>query len=166
MLKRQQIVNNMELAVHLNFMAALAVTAILIMPANAHKGATGVVKERMDLMSSLGKTMKSLNAMARGKTDYDHVAVKGAAEQILLQSKQMQSMFPEGSNQMPSVAKPEIWTRPGEFKALANALGTEAEKLGGLDKSGGRDALKQQFRRVGKTCSACHKPFRSKKRAP
>lgn len=150
----------------LRFLTAFAITAILITPANAHKGATGVVKERMDLMSSLGKTMKSLNAMARGKTDYDQAAIKSAAEQILRQSKQMQSLFPEGSNQMPSVAKPEIWTRPGEFKALAVALGTEAVKLGGLDKSGGRDALKQQFRRVGKTCSACHKPFRSKKRAP
>lgn len=31
----------------LNLMTAVAVTAILITPANAHKGATGVVKQRM-----------------------------------------------------------------------------------------------------------------------
>lgn len=72
--------------------------------------------------------MKSLNAMARGKTDYDQAAVKHAAEQIQRQSKEMQSLFPKGSNQMPSVDKPEIWIRPGEFNALADALGTEAEK--------------------------------------
>jgi cytochrome c556 len=149
---------------HVEFLTLFMISATLIKPAGGHDGAMGVVKQRMDLMSSLGKTMKSLNAMARGKTDYDGKAVQRAGEHILRQSEQMKDLFPKGSNQMPSVAKPEIWTKPDEFNAMADALGVEAQKLGVVGKSGGRDALKRQFHRIGKACSACHKSFRAKRR--
>lgn len=132
-------------------------------PANAHMGAAGIVKERMDLMVSLGKTMKALNAMARGKVDYDGRAVTRAADRLLDKSKKMQMLFPEGSIKPPSMAKPEIRTRMDDFKALADALGGEARKLAAIGKNGDAKALARQFRRIGKACSACHKPFRAKK---
>lgn len=65
---------------------------------------------------------------------------------------------------MPSAARPEIWVRPDEFRAMADAMGAEAAKLAVIGKTDGRDALKMQFRRIGKACSACHKSFRTKKR--
>lgn len=141
-----------------------AVSTMSLAPANAHMGASGIVKERMDLMVSLGKTMKALNAMARGKVDYDGRAVTRAAERLLDKSKKMQILFPEGSINPPSMAKPEIRTRMDDFRAFADALGGEAKKLAAIGENGDAKTLAQQFRRVGKTCSACHKPFRTKKR--
>jgi len=118
---------------HVEFLTLFMISATLVRPAVAHDGATDMVKQRMDLMSSLGRTMKSLNAMARGKSDYDGAAVQRAAEQIQRQRKQMRSLFPEGSNQMPSVARPEIWARPGEFNGLADALGAASAARAAYD---------------------------------
>ena len=43
---------------------------------SAHTGATGVVKERMDLMKALGGAMKQLNAMFANEKPYDREQVK------------------------------------------------------------------------------------------
>ena len=146
------------------FIAVTAVSAMSLAQASAHMGATGVVKERMDLMMSLGKTVKSLNSIVRGEIDFDSGNVKRAASHLLVQSKKMQTLFPEGSMQPPSGAKPEIWDNMSEFEALAEALGSEAEKLAEIGANGDREALAQQFTRIGAACSGCHKPFRSKMR--
>ena len=50
----------------------LIVTCVLALPANSHEGqghghATGIVKERMDLMEGIGKRMKSINSHIKEK---------------------------------------------------------------------------------------------------
>lgn len=47
----------------------LTVLTLSVNPAyvSAHSGAKGIVKERMELMKDIGKAMKQLSAMARGK---------------------------------------------------------------------------------------------------
>lgn len=129
----------------------------------AHMGATGVVKERMELMVSMGKAMKSLNAMVRGKTDLDPDSFAGAARRIQKHSAEMIKMFPKGSMQAPTEARPEIWTDWERFQALASSMEAEAGKLAAAGGSGDRKAIALQFRRVGKLCSSCHKDFRRKK---
>ena len=129
----------------------------------AHMGATGVVKQRMELMVSLGKAMKSLNAMIRGKTDLDPDNAESAARLIQKHGAQMTKMFPKGSMQAPTEARPEIWTDWERFQALASSMEAEAGKLAAAGRSGDRKAIALQFRRVGKVCSSCHKDFRRKK---
>ncbi len=126
-------------------------------------GATGVVKERMDLMVSLSKSMKALHSMIQGKVNYDDTMLVDGADQMSEQSRRMKMLFPSGSMQAPSVAKPEIWTDSSKFNALADRLGAETEKLIEIGKNGDRKDLMPQFRRIGAACSACHKLFRSKK---
>lgn len=130
----------------------------------AHMGATGVVKQRMDMMVSMGKAMKSLNAMVRGKTAFDSGAVAAIATQVRDHSAQMARLFPEGSMHKPSEARPEIWSDWEGFKRLASSLGVEANKLAEASATGDRKAVATQFRRMGKVCSSCHKSFRSKKK--
>ena len=141
------------------------IMALTVLPAEAHMGAKGVVKERMDLMVSLGKTMKSLNAMARGKVPYDGRAVARAGQLIRDHSKKMPHLFPKGSMGAPSEARPEIWTNMGEFKKLSADLETEGLKLAEIGENGDVATLRKRFRQVGKVCSACHKSYRAKKRA-
>jgi hypothetical protein len=51
------------------FVAALFLMAAP--PAFAHDGATGIVKERMDAMLTLGSTMKSLLKIVKGRVKFD-----------------------------------------------------------------------------------------------
>lgn len=130
----------------------------------AHMGATGVVKQRMDMMVSMGKAMKSLNAMMRGKTDLDPYSFTRTARQVKDHSARMVKLFPKGSMQAPTESRPEIWSDWERFKSLATSLGVEADKLAKAGTTGDRKAMAAQFRRVGKVCSSCHKDFRAKKK--
>lgn len=99
------------------FLAATATVAL------AHSGATGVVKQRMDAMSELGKTIKELAAMMRGEKVYEAKVVKAGAALIGKHSgDSMTGLFPKGSKHGPSEAREEIWTNWDEFEDLSNRL--------------------------------------------
>ena len=62
----------------------VAVCALVLTPAvlSAHEEATGVVKERMDLMDKQKDAMKVLGDMAKGKTSFDAAKATAAAKEI------------------------------------------------------------------------------------
>lgn len=96
----------------------------------AHSGATGVVKERMDGMMAMGKAVKEITPMMRGKAEYHAEAVRAFAETLGEHSGEgMTRLFPENTNDVVSVAKPRIWTNWEEFEALAERLQTLSEGL-------------------------------------
>jgi cytochrome c556 len=91
--------------------------------AYGHNGATGVVADRMMAMMMLGEQVKALNPMFVGETAVDPAAVKKAAGMIEMHAgRAMTSLFPEGSLDKPSEAKPEIWTQWPQFQRLAERL--------------------------------------------
>lgn len=97
----------------------------------AHAGATGVVKERMDAMKSMGDAIKAIKPMMSGEAEYDAATVRDAAQTIeRLSGKTMTGKFPEGSTGHPSEAKPEIWSDWERFQALAEDLAVAARGLG------------------------------------
>ena len=55
----------------------------------AHEGATGVVKERMDLMETQKDAMKVIGEMAKGKTPFDAAAATKAAGDITSTAKKI-----------------------------------------------------------------------------
>lgn len=94
----------------------------------AHSGATGVVKERMDGMAALGNVVKELTPMMRGQTPFDADQVRDGADLMIIHAgEQMTSLFPEGSDGMPSQALPAVWEDWEEFTALAEQLELRAE---------------------------------------
>ncbi|MCK0137929.1 cytochrome c [Aliiroseovarius sp. F47248L] len=96
----------------------------------AHGGATGIVKERMDAMSAMGKAVKQVAPMMSGETAYDADTVRHAAETIGKHAGDtMTRLFPEGSGGMPSVAKDAIWQDWESFARLAEELHTYSEGL-------------------------------------
>ncbi len=96
----------------------------------AHGGATGIVKERMDGMVAMGKAIKDITPMMRGKTDYDPEAVRAFSEEVRRHSgTAMTRLFPEGSDGGPSEAKVTIWTDWEEFEELAEQLHILSEGL-------------------------------------
>ena len=96
----------------------------------AHSGATGVVKQRMDSMAAIEKAVKAVMPVMRGQASYDPTQVKAFANTVKRHSGEaMTALFPEGSDGMPSEAKPEIWRDWEEFSALADQLHTLSEGL-------------------------------------
>lgn len=127
----------------------------------AHDGATGVVKERMELMKALGGEMKKLAAMFKGDTPYDAAAVAATARRIEDHSGgHLLEMFPEGSAGGPSEAADNIWRHWPEFEARADELGTQASALTAVADAGEAEA-RLAFGRLAGTCKACHQDFKS-----
>lgn len=125
----------------------------------AHEEATGVVKERMDLMDSQKDAMKVIGNMVKGKTRFDAAEAAKASAHVEETAGKIPELFPEGSNEHPSEAKPEIWEKWDEFEGDAEALGVAAADLTtALD--GGDDGWKAKFKGVVDACKTCHKSFR------
>ncbi len=152
----------------MRFFLLFALLAVLLAaPIDAgwtHKGATGVVKQRMDAMSDVGRRMKAVAQMIKGRTDYDAAKVRTDATAIATHADGIAELFPEGSDKSPSEASPEIWRDWPRFVELANALKIEAKGLAdaAAPESSVTD-IAPQFKALGRQCADCHKSFRVKK---
>jgi cytochrome c556 len=144
---------------------AAAASLILLVSATlalAHEGATGVVKERMDLMTRQKDDMKIIGEMAKGKTKFDAAKAAEAARDIEMTAAKIPDLFPEGTDGGKSDAKPEIWRKWDEFTGDADALRTQAEALAAALDAGSPD-WKTDFKAVIDACKTCHKSFRAEK---
>lgn len=149
---------------HSTIARLLGVCTLLIVPSAlvAQEDATGVVKERMDLMETQKDAMKVLGAMAKGQAPFDAAKGAAAALEIETTAAKIPELFPEGTVGEPSEAKPEIWTQWDEFTADAEQLKTAAATLkAALD--GESPEWKAEFKGVIDACKTCHKTFRVKK---
>jgi cytochrome c556 len=84
------------------FAVVLSWTAAL-----AHKGhehATGVVRERMELMTDMGERLLAISKRLRANKELDRIAADARA--IKDASGKLTSQFPPGSTQFPTAAKP------------------------------------------------------------
>ena len=142
--------------------ATLGIAGIATTSSLAHKGATGIVMERMMAMGDMAKGMKKLAAMVTGKAPYDVEKTRAIAKQIGAHAVSIPEQFPEGSIKGPSEATPNIWTEWDTFAKHAKDLETYAVDLHRAANSGKRASL-AMFAKMGKTCSGCHQDFRKKK---
>ena len=129
---------------------------------NAHGGATGVVKERMELMKSMGDRMKNMGDMVKGKVAFDSASIAASAQEIKQAAPEITHLFPEGSIDKPSEALPRIWKDRGKFDELTETMIQEAAKLSDVATAGDKRSIMIQFTKLGKTCSSCHTDFRKK----
>ena len=141
---------------------ALAVLVLTMLPLSlmAHGKATGIVKERMVLMKKIGKQMRSINIMAKGKRPFNAEKISRHAEIIQRSSSKIPALFPEGSLQKPTEALPIIWTQWDRFLEETARLERAAAALKKLAEQGDKSATLAQFSKLGNTCSGCHETFR------
>ena len=108
---------------------ALAVSAVAAV-AMAHTGSTGIVLERMKGMSAMRDVVAELSPMMQGAVPYDAFLVSEGASVIASHAGEtMLSLFPEGSIEGVTYAKPEIWTNWQDFAALAQEMKVYADAL-------------------------------------
>lgn len=130
---------------------------------NAHMGANGIVKERMELMKSIGKSMKEIRKMANGKIPLESAKVASAATAIAHHGARIGALFPQGSVDDISEASPKIWEDPAGFQKSTDLLVKTANDLFAAAQSNDPAKVKSAFRSLGRTCGSCHTNFRIKK---
>lgn len=127
----------------------------------AHEGASGIVKERMDMMKSMADAMKGLAPMMKGEAAFDGARVRQLASEIDAGAATIKTSFPEGSMGHPSEATARIWSEPAGFEASAQELRDYAAALQGSADEG-RDAARAIFNKMAGTCKDCHQDYREK----
>jgi cytochrome c556 len=128
-------------------------------PAAAHDHATGVVKEPMEAMKDMARHMKAIGE--RMKSGRDLAAIKVEAKAVQALAVHVTHLFPPGSTQKPTDAKPTIWQNWADFETKANALADASANLANAESSD-RARLSTQVRALSDTCGACHELYRSK----
>lgn len=97
----------------------------------AHSGATGVVGERMMGMMMLADQVKVLTPLLAPGSEPDPAVLAEASAMITMHAgTSMTALFPEGSTEAPSEARPEIWERWQEFQGYADRLAELGAELG------------------------------------
>jgi cytochrome c556 len=124
----------------------------------AHSGATGVVKERMELMKTIGDAMKGLAEEVKRGDAADPERILSHASTIQENSgTAMLAVFPEDSLMPPSEAAPAIWDEWDRFEEIAMQLSDRVDAI----RQSPED--KVAFAELAGTCKACHADFRQKK---
>jgi cytochrome c556 len=134
--------------------AALVVCASAAWAADAPQQ---VIDERVSGMKKMGADMT-----VASKTPTAIVA-QASLTTALAFAESIPSRFPKGTGiGDPGVTKTralqDIWAKPAEFKAAADAL-VAALKVA-RDAAGDKTKLDAALAAVGKSCGGCHKPFR------
>ena len=140
--------------------ASLLSLLLITVPANlalAHSGATGIVKERMDMFKKNQSNLKAIKSHI-GSEDYESI-VK-LADEIRDWALKMPDYFPEGSNQKPSEASPAIWTDFDGFKNAAMKNETSAKQLIAAAKAKDQKAVMDGFKAVAASCKGCHQSYK------
>jgi cytochrome c556 len=143
------------------FLLAPASACAIASLALAHEGATGVVKERMDLMKGQAKQMKLIGEMAKGKKPFDAPKAAHAARDINISTKKIPELFPKGTDKPPSEALPEIWEDWDQFKGDADKAAKAAETLATTLEQTPSDGWKEAFKKLIDACKSCHQSFRA-----
>lgn len=116
------------LIVGLSVLAGVVVATAPV--AYGHQGASGVVKQRMELMDSIGKATKSMAPYFTAEKPFDAAAVAAAAKTIANETDiDLHRYFPKDSLDMPSEALPAIWERWDRFQTLFEEMKAQAEAI-------------------------------------
>ena len=137
-----------------------AATCAVILASLGGAMAAGEIAARQEAMKGVGGAMKAIKAAVEGNTAADAVA---PAEKIAATMTKVPGLFPKGSDQGETDAKPEIWTDWAKFEEAAANAGAAAEKLAMVAKGGDAAATGEALKALGGTCGGCHKPFRKPK---
>jgi cytochrome c556 len=125
----------------------------------AQMSADSAIEARKKLMKEQGAAWKNIQDKTKAGQVKELVP---DAEKLASTSKEIPSLFPEGSlNPEKSAAKPEIWQKRAEFAAAAKNLETWAMKLRTTAESGNAEETQAVVKDFGRqACGTCHQPFR------
>lgn len=140
---------------------SLAVTASALANSSPEEKA---IEYRQGAFKMIGHHFGAMAGMMRGKIAFDAETFKQNAEAVATLSQFPGNGFVAGSYTGDTQAKQEIADNMDDFKQKLETFQVEAANLaqaaaGASDLEG----LKPAFGKVGQSCKACHKAYRSKR---
>jgi cytochrome c556 len=124
-----------------------------------------VITERRDTMKDIGAQMKAIYGVVDAKSG-DMADMQKRALQVKADIAKAATLFPAGtsSDDFPGKthALPAIWKDMDSFKADANNLEAQADKLAAAAQVDDMAAFAANCAATGKACGTCHTNFRAK----
>ncbi|MEX2496766.1 MAG: cytochrome c [Woeseia sp.] len=114
---------------------------------------------RSALMTSLRGHIVAASMHVRGLVE-DHGFLAAHAEGLANGARELQHVFPAGSNVNDSEALPVIWEQPEEFRKAVEAAQAATAAFSEAVAGGDKSAIGKAFRDVGAACRGCHDNFR------
>ncbi len=124
----------------------------------AHKDATGIVKERMDLFKKSQQDIKALYSSIRSGELED---IKTNAVALATWGAVMPDYFPKGSGGGVSEASAEIWKDFEGFKNAAKTFELAALSVVDAVDQDNNEALIAAAKSTSNSCKSCHRKFRN-----
>lgn len=113
---------------------------------------------RSAIMTSLRGHIGAASMIVRGLVESDELVshARGLENGV----RELDHIFPAGSNVGESEALPAIWEKSAEFAAAIGKAQTAAAAFVTAAESGDSEAIGGAFRNVGMSCRGCHDDFR------
>jgi cytochrome c556 len=128
---------------------------------NVQADAAADAKYRQTVMKTLGGHMGAIGQILKVGMPAGHLAGHTAAIKAI--SLMAPDIFPAGSGGGKSNAKPEIWSKPGDFKMAIANFQKAAANIAEAGMSADRAKVGAAMKALGGACGGCHKAFRVKK---
>jgi cytochrome c556 len=129
------------------------------------------VEARQALMKSIVGNVKAIGAVVKGQSTETMAVVSRRAGEIKTDADNMAGVFGdqihvENANGVRTTAAPAIWSNWSDFFKISQVLEAAAANLEAVaaGDDADADAVKGAFAAMTKTCGACHKPYRIKKK--
>jgi len=127
------------------------------------EAALKLMHDRHENMEDIGDATKAVGRTLKAPSP-DLAVIRDAAATYTRLAPHVASWFPPGTG--PEVgkthAKPAIWEKPDDFAQKAREFQAAVTAFDAAAKGGDVAAIKAAFGDVGKSCKACHDPYRAK----
>ncbi len=143
----------------ISFLAASAVTIGISLQAAADTTPEDAYDYRTAIMETLRGHIRAASMTVRGLVD-DRGQLVDHAKGMANSAKELDHLFPEGSNVGESEALPVIWEQPEEFAAAIAEVQEASAAFVAAAESGDAERIDNAFRELGGACRGCHDRFR------
>jgi len=120
-----------------------------------------VIGYRRSVMTMIGWNFGPLSAMVKGKIAFDAKEFARHADRIAFLAPQALEGFAKGSDKGAETdAKPDIWTHFDDFQSKVHDLVEQSKALSAVADGGDEARMKEQFKKFGGACKACHDKYK------
>ena len=127
----------------------------------AQKKPEEVIDYRRSVMTVIGWNFAPMKDMVKGKIPFDAKEFATHAQRIAGMAPQALEGFAKGSETGAETdAKPEIWTHFEDFQSKLHDLVNESKTMSEVATGGDEAKMKEQFKKLGGACKACHDKYK------